>query len=127
MGSMSDRISIKRRSLGISQTELAKRIGCSRQTVNMWERGHVKDLTGQHLRGLAKELSVEPAWILTGRSDQERSNSINVSDFDRTLCRRVHTLTEEERAKVMAFLDQLDEEQREVYELLRKRFEDEDV
>jgi len=127
MTTMSERISAKRRSLGISQTELAKRIGCSRQTVNMWENGHVKDLTGQHLRSLANELGVDPAWILTGKNDQEQSGSINVSDFDRSLCRRIHTLTEEEQAQVMAFLDQLDEKQREVYELLRKRFEDQDL
>jgi len=124
MTTMSERISAKRRALGISQTELAKRIGCSRQTVNMWENGRIRDMTGQHLRGLAAEFGVDPAWILTGKSDQERSKTNKLSEFDRSLCDRIHMLTPDEQVKLVSFLDRLDEEQRRVYELLRQRFED---
>lgn len=123
MKTMAERISQKRRELGINQSELARRVGCSRQTVSQWENGHIRDVTGQHLRALARELQVEPAWILSGKSDQCRSESINIDPEDATLCERIHNLTPQERLEIAAHLDELDRQQREVYEKLRARFE----
>lgn len=123
MNTMAERIARKRRELGINQSELARRVGCSRQTVSQWENGHIHDVTGQHLRALAHVLGVDPAWILSGKSDQCRSGSVNLDPEDAQLCERIHTLTPGERAEIAAHLDELDRKQREVYELLRARFE----
>jgi transcriptional regulator with XRE-family HTH domain len=123
MNTMADRIARKRRELGINQSELARRVGCSRQTVSQWENGHIHDLTGQHLRALARELGVEAAWILNGKADQCRSTSGKFDQEDIDICERIHNLTPEERAEIAVHLDELDKRQREVYELLRARFE----
>jgi transcriptional regulator with XRE-family HTH domain len=127
MGTMSERIAAKRRDLGISQTELAKRVGCSRQTVNMWERGHVHDLSGPHLRALAEIFKVEPAWIVSGGRSRGATGAMDEAISDPELYRRIHLLTPEERDEVLALLDKLDRKQRELYEELKRRFENEEA
>ena len=122
MDTMAERITQKRKELGLNQAQLARKIGCSRQTVSQWENGHIKDVTGQHLQALARELRVEPAWILTGRSVQCRSTSIEFDQADAQLCERIHNLTEAERAEIAAHLDELDRKQRDLYEMLKARF-----
>jgi transcriptional regulator with XRE-family HTH domain len=56
-----------RKELGYSQTDLARKIGISRQAVDQWERG--KTLPSlQHLAEIARIMGVSAAFFLNGTS-----------------------------------------------------------
>jgi superfamily II DNA or RNA helicase/DNA-binding XRE family transcriptional regulator len=75
----SERIKHLRGELGLTQTQLATRLGVSFVTVNRWERGHVKpsDLALQRLRELELESDFPPA----NRGPDSAQSSITVPDF----------------------------------------------
>ena len=59
------RIKTARKKVGITQGELAKRVGVSLQTLNKYERGHRTPDAGL-LGMVAKELCCDPGWLLSG-------------------------------------------------------------
>lgn len=59
------RIKTARKSVGITQGELAKRVGVSLQTLNKYEKGHRTPDAGL-LGAIAKELGCDPGWLLSG-------------------------------------------------------------
>ncbi len=69
-----DRIRYLRERLGLTQAELAERIGVRDATVSDWERGTAKPRT-RSLRALA-ELTAQPgewrAWLKTGEGNAPR-------------------------------------------------------
>jgi len=60
-----NRIKTARKRAGITQGELAKRVGVSLQTLNKYERGHRTPDAGL-LGAIAKELCCDPGWLLSG-------------------------------------------------------------
>jgi transcriptional regulator with XRE-family HTH domain len=66
---LADQVFNHRRSLGISQGELADRAGISRNYVSLIERGEASNLSINVLNHLAAALSVTPAE-LTGESQE---------------------------------------------------------
>lgn len=51
---------------GYSQTELARRLGMSKQQTNAWENGR-SEIVGAKLIAMARLLGFSPAWLLVGR------------------------------------------------------------
>jgi transcriptional regulator with XRE-family HTH domain len=119
---MGDRISRQRKMLGLKQQDVAERLGLVRQTVSLWENDHTKDLRGRNLRDLARLLKVEPDWILYGDTVPKRPDAEQCSTSDDDLCERIHRMTDAERQQVAEYLDRLEEEQRQLYEELKRRF-----
>lgn len=64
---ITQRLSDRRRSAGLSQEELADRLGVSRQAVSNWERGLSSPDT-ENLLALARVYGTSVDWLLTGRS-----------------------------------------------------------
>ena len=124
MESMGDRIARRRKELGLRQQQIADKLGIVRQTVSLWENGHTHDMHGRHLRDLAKILGVEPDWILYGATDRNRSESIKADQAESSLCAKLRAMTTEERERVAQYIESLEEEQRELYLKLKKRFGD---
>lgn len=60
------RISALRRQRGLSQAELAKRLGISASAMGMYEQGR-REPSANILVGLAKELQVTTDFLLTGK------------------------------------------------------------
>lgn len=59
------RIRLLREMAGLSQLQLAQKVGISRSAVAFWETGRAGHV-GKHLGALAKVLGVEPEVLLTG-------------------------------------------------------------
>ncbi|MBS1029213.1 helix-turn-helix domain-containing protein [Gluconobacter albidus] len=59
------RIRLLREMAGLSQNQLAEKVGISRSAVAFWETGRSGHV-GKHLGGLAEVLGVEPEVLLTG-------------------------------------------------------------
>lgn len=64
------RIRLLREMAGLSQSQLAEKVGISRSAVAFWETGRSGHV-GKHLGQLAEVLGVEPEVLLTGMAFKE--------------------------------------------------------
>ena len=64
---LGERIGVLRRTRGLSQAELASRLGISASTMGMYEQGR-REPSLQTLVMLARELEVSTDFLLTGQS-----------------------------------------------------------
>lgn len=68
MTSLGERIRHSREALGISQGELAKRVGIKQQSIGDLESGKTRGT--KHLLGIAKALGQSPEWLEKGVGEQ---------------------------------------------------------
>jgi transcriptional regulator with XRE-family HTH domain len=64
---LSDRLRLALEQSGLSQAELARRIGVTPGAVSLWLSGETKALKASNAVLLAKHLGVSPEWLATGR------------------------------------------------------------
>ena len=69
---LKDRIRSARHAKGLTQQELADKIGVKRASVTQWETGATKSIESTNLLAAAKALDVSPEWLSTGRGPRER-------------------------------------------------------
>ncbi len=67
MDTWNKRIAARREELGISKAEFARRCSVSAPTVNDWENGDIKELSGSKLLKICEALSLDPWEVLNGR------------------------------------------------------------
>jgi transcriptional regulator with XRE-family HTH domain len=92
------RIKARRRSLGLTQDELAQRIGVSRSAIAQWET----DRTGQvraNLARMAAVLGVSVGYLLTGQ--QEGASLAAESADERALINLYRELQDSGRAELL--------------------------
>lgn len=70
MSEWGSRVQSRRKSLGLRQSELARRVGVSAASVNDWESGKTKAISGVNLLRLADALEVASDWIIEGTDPQ---------------------------------------------------------
>jgi len=68
-----DRIAARMAELGISQSELAKKVGVSQQAIGKLVNGHVQ--TSRHLHVIARELGTTPQY-LTGETEDPSEGAL---------------------------------------------------
>ncbi|MBF6023541.1 helix-turn-helix domain-containing protein [Lysobacter niastensis] len=73
MFSMSSRIRRARVSAGLTQAELARRLGVQRSAVTQWERDSGTHPSVAHLAQIACETGVHFEWLATGRGESQPS------------------------------------------------------
>lgn len=64
--SLGERIQLKRRERGLTQKDLAHKIGVSMASISLWEKDS-SDPGARKLGLLAKELECSTLWLLTGQ------------------------------------------------------------
>jgi len=67
MSTLAERLTIAIAGAGLTQAELARRVGISPPSVNGWFSGKAKFLRGENLLAAAKALGVNENWLATGR------------------------------------------------------------
>lgn len=67
METWNKRISARREEMGLSKSEFARRCGVSAPTVNDWENGDIKELSGPKLLKICEALSLDPWEVLAGK------------------------------------------------------------
>lgn len=65
---MKDRIKTIRKTLGISQEELGKRLGISGGQVSKLENG-INTITEQNIKAIVRELNVSRLWLTEGKGE----------------------------------------------------------
>lgn len=106
MSSIGEFIRARRKLLGLSGRELARRIGTTSGAVSNWERGPMREPSKELLQPLAETLRVTVDDLLQARL-QSPSTSLNLSDDESellTLYRRQGTL---ERTLILRMLQGL--------------------
>ena len=87
------RVEERRRVLGITKTELAKRCGVSITTAAQWCTGEIDETSASNFDRLAKELEVSVEWLRFGT--QRSSNDV------------LSGLTQAQKDHVLAQIDEL--------------------
>jgi len=88
-----ERVEERRRVLGITKTELAKRCGVSITTAAQWCTGEIDETSASNFDRLAKELEVSVEWLRFGT----QRSSIDV----------LNGLTQAQKDQVLAQIDEL--------------------
>lgn len=70
MKTLGKRITSKREAMGLTQDELGKKIGVSRQTICKWENGEAKFIERNRISQLAELFHCSPSWLM-GFDDAE--------------------------------------------------------
>jgi SOS-response transcriptional repressor LexA len=71
---LGQRIRASRRAKGLSQREVGRRLGVTKNAVSLWEMDRAAPTSG-HLRQLAVELEIDSEWLATGRGARDGSIS----------------------------------------------------
>lgn len=71
-----NRISARRRELGMTQVDLATLCNIQPPSVNDWESGKTRSLKGTSLIAAARALRVDPEWITTGHPESAVKNAV---------------------------------------------------
>lgn len=110
MSTIGDNILQKRKELGMTQEELAKRLGYkSKSTINKIEMG-INDVPQSKIVKIAEVLCTSPAYLMGWKEDSKKENSPNELK-----------LTEGEEFVLSAFRQLSDGEQKMYIEVLRAR------
>jgi transcriptional regulator with XRE-family HTH domain len=71
---LGERIRKRRQEVGLSQRELARRLGIRHATISDLERGVQKDMSIGLLRGLARMLGVTSDWLIGMYEDSDQGD-----------------------------------------------------
>ena len=81
-----NRIKKSRENADLSQVELAKKIGVSKQTLYKYENDIITNIPSDKLQGIADTLKISPAYLMGWEDNMSNENSDIVSDFLPDLC-----------------------------------------
>ncbi len=103
-----DRIKRGRISVGLSQTELAERIGVSKQTLYKYENNIITNIPSDKIKDLARILGITPS-ILMGWEEREKNTAGadgSHKDLDiRRIERARKNMTPKDRDRMMRMLE----------------------
>ena len=77
MESVGKRIQQRRNEMGLSLEQLARRVGCSKQTIGGYETGATKTVSMNVLCPLADALDVTPRWLAMGHGGRHAFNLVD--------------------------------------------------
>lgn len=105
-----DRIKKRREFLGFSQTELAKKIKSSKQTLYKYENGIITNIPSDKIEILAEQLDTTPAYLMGWEENLTKDNAALTVDLwsDTSLLnevKKLNVLSEENRKTVFDMID----------------------
>lgn len=97
-----DRIKYYRKMAGLTQEELALKIGTQKQAINKYETGKVTNIPIERFQKMAEVLGVSPAELMGRKEPQERA----VSDLELrfALCKG-QDISDEDYKAILEFRD----------------------
>lgn len=95
------RIERRRAALGLTQADVARRLGISGAAVSLWETGTTKSIRLDHFFALADLLNCSPRWLATGEGTPDPE--LGTAE-DRALYDAVRALDPERRGALITLL-----------------------
>lgn len=110
------RVRAAREALGLTQGDLAKRMGATYATVSQWETGVTKQVKADLLLRAAKALRTTPDWLLYGieSSVSEDPGQYEVRRSLQAISAVWDQLTERQRARIAEEVQRIAEDNNEV-------------
>lgn len=100
-----ERIKLLRESKGMTQPELAEKIGTTKQNIYKYETGIVTNIPSDKIELIANLFEVSPCYIM-GWEENKNSTSVNRS----AIIDRINSLTDEKFDKLSGYLDGLEDQ-----------------
>lgn len=95
-----------REKVGMSQTELAKKIGTTKQNVYKYENGIITNIPSNKIEAIADVFNVSPDYIMGWNTDEKRSYyKISVTFHEKDVIEAYRQKSEEVQAMVDKMLD----------------------
>lgn len=92
---------------GLSQAELARRVGVSKQAVGDWLKGRVTEIRPDNLYALADALQVEARWLATGKGSRK---GLILTPEQRRMLQSYLRLPPTQQATIRLLVDQIADE-----------------
>lgn len=102
-----ERIKIARKEAGLTQDEVAKRIGTTRQAIYKYENGIVTNIPLDKLELIANGLGCSSAWLM-GWTEKQNGQSIDdnkLSDADKKILELFHKVPLDKREAVIQMIE----------------------
>lgn len=100
---LGEKIKFSRENAGLTQEELGKKCGTTKQTIFKYETGVVTNIPIDRLEMIAKAVNVSAAWLL-GWEVEQPTVSDGLSDVQRALIEFAKSLTEEQAVLALRVL-----------------------
>ena len=113
------RIKEKRELLNISQTELAKCVGTSKQTLYKYENDIITNIPSDVIENIATHLECSPAYIMGWEDDPDEPRPL--SPRTEALARRIDRLTPSDQDIIESMVDRMAKERTSDNETLTKK------
>lgn len=76
-----ERIKDARKSAGLTQTELAEKIGVKYSAIHKYEKGLIVNLKRETIDALSKALDVKPSWLMCIDEEEQQAADTKISDL----------------------------------------------
>lgn len=107
MANVNENIRDMRKLLGLTQEEVGKRIGVSKQTVQRYESGEISNIPYDKIISLSEALSCSPACIMGWEEYQKDHKTSHSAKEDAELIKKYHLLSERDKQVVMTMIDSM--------------------
>lgn len=93
---MAENIRKRRLELGMTQEELAVKIGVQKSAVAKYESGRVKNIKRAMIATMAKALECDPVWLMD-LHDDDQGYAVQLSHIENEIMQIIFKLTEENK------------------------------
>lgn len=102
---MKDKISTRRKELGLTLEEIGDFVGVGKSTVRKWETGDIANMRRDKIALLADALQVTPAYLMGWEEPDTKkapsNDEVTFDDFTYAMNEEAHELTDEEKDKLL--------------------------
>lgn len=103
--SLAERIKYALSRIGMSQTDLAERVGVTKGAVNNWVIGRARSIKTELITKVARELGVDPLWLATGKGDPTARANTEIPEELALIVESLPHMRSEVRELAQAVLD----------------------
>lgn len=106
--STADRIKEARKAAGLTQKELASKLGVKHSAVSKYEQGRVVNLKRETIAKIAAVLNVKPSWLMC-MDDAPKKATVELSEKELAIIDMFRAMNEEGQEKVYDYIRDLTE------------------
>lgn len=107
MSTIGEIIKSARKAKGLTQEELANRVGVQKSAIAKWENGRVSEIKRSNLKALSIALGLNPNVLLSSSEDARPAAPAALAEDEQELIFLYRELNEEGQEKLLEYADDL--------------------